>query len=132
MQGYYLIQIRSLRNNHISVQCRLSDIRTHILNSGFLHPIMQYFHLLRFKFHINTFRIFFHFAFPPLSSFDFWFLLEIILPGQTMISENKQQKSNRCYSIAILLRLRDYFFPKNLLVLHKPFCENFCPKTFKK
>ena len=55
MQGYYLIQIRPLRNNHISVQCHLSDICTHVLNSSFLHSIMQYLHLFRFEFYINSF-----------------------------------------------------------------------------
>ena len=62
--------------------------------------------------------------FPP---FDIWFLLEIILPGQSIISKSEQQKSNRYYSIAMLLLLRDYTFPKKLLVLHNQFCEKFCP-----
>ena len=122
MQGQHLTQIWPSQIYQISIQSHFSDKGAHILNSGLLHSVMQYLHLLRFKFHINTFRIFFHFAFPPLSSFDFWFLLEIILPGQTMISKNKQQKSNRCYSIAILLRFPclyhskrfDYYFCNNI------------------
>ena len=44
--------------------------------------------------------------------FDIWFLLEIILPGQSIISKSEQQKSNQYYSIAMLLLLRDYTFPK--------------------
>jgi len=36
--------------------------------------------------------------------------LEIILPGQSAISKIGQQKSNRYYSIATLLLLRNYSF----------------------